>query len=288
MNSTSYHFKVGTFNCIMINDGTLAYSKPAQTHFANAPSDLLAQALLEYNIQLELWEEWISPLPCLVIQTGKHQVLVDTGLGKVDFGPNAGKLLQHLQAEGIQPSDIDVVILTHAHGDHIGGNTDPDGNAAFTHAQYVMRKEEWDFWTSETTLAQPEHEWMTPFVHRQLLPLYKSFKLLEQDTEIVPGVQTLFALGHTPGHMALTISSRGDKLLCFGDVITHPIHLEQPDWYIEPDCQPDQAVRTRRRLLEHAAVEQARVFAFHFDFPSLGYVHTQQGAWRWKPVAAMG
>jgi glyoxylase-like metal-dependent hydrolase (beta-lactamase superfamily II) len=286
MNNESFHFKVGTFECIVVNDGTLTYSDPAQIHFANAPSDRLAQALREYNIKPDQWDEWISPLPCLVIQTGKHRVLVDTGMGNVDSAPNAGKLLQNLQAEGISPSEIDTIILSHGHSDHIGGNTDPNGHAAFSQARYVMRKEEWDFWTSETTLAQPAYEWMTSYVHKSLLPLKDRFELLEQDMEIVPGVHTLFAPGHTPGHMALVIVSSGEQLICLGDVISHPIHLEQPDWYLDPDCQPDQAVRTRRLLLNRAALDQALVFAYHFDFPGLGYVHQQQEAWKWQTIAA--
>jgi glyoxylase-like metal-dependent hydrolase (beta-lactamase superfamily II) len=284
VNSENFHFNIGTFECIVVSDGTLTYTSPANVHFANAPSDRLTPALLKYNIQLDQWDEWISPLPCLVIQTGKHQVLVDTGLGNVDFAPNAGKLLQNLQAEGIRPSDIDTVIISHAHGDHIGGNTDSEERAAFSQARYFMRKEEWDFWTSETTLAQPEHEWMTPFVHKQLLPLHNRFELLEQDNEIVPGISTIFAPGHTPGHMALVIASSGEQLLCLGDVITHPIHLEEPDWYIESDCQPEQAVRTRRWLLDRSTGEHTRVFAFHFDFPGLGYVHQLQESWKWQPI----
>jgi glyoxylase-like metal-dependent hydrolase (beta-lactamase superfamily II) len=284
MNQNSYHFKVGDFNCIVVNDGSLSYTYPAQTHFANAPSDQLAQALRKHNIELDLWDEWISPLPCLLIQTGKHKILVDTGLGNVDFAPNAGNLLQNLQAEGIQPGDIDTVILSHAHGDHIGGNADPAGRPTFPHARYIMRKEEWDFWTSETTLAQPEHEWMTSFTQKQLLPLSNRFELIEQDIEIVRGIHTLFAAGHTPGHMAVEVVSNGKKLLCVGDMIAHPIHLEQPDWHLAPDCQPDQAVRTKRRFLQRAADEGALVFAFHFDFPALGYVSQHQKAWQWQTI----
>lgn len=288
MNSTSYHFGTGDFKCTLIKDGTLTYTTPAQAHFANAPVDQLKQALLRHNIQLDSWSEWISPLPVLLIQAEEKKVLVDTGLGKVDFGPDAGLLLQNLQAEGIEPGDIDFVILTHAHGDHIGWNTNAEGLAAFPKARYIMRKEEWDFWTSEETLAQSRYEWMMPFVRKQLLPLRSRFELLERDEEIVPGVHTLFAPGHTPGHMAVAITSKDQELLCVGDVISHPLHAERPDWYIEPDCQPDQAVRTRMQLLDRAANTQARVFAFHFDFPGIGYVRRQQEAWEWQPISTPG
>ena len=95
------------------------------------------------------------------------------------------------------------------------------------------------------TLAKPEHEWMTSFVHKRFLPLQIRLELLEQDKEIFPGISTIIVSGHTPGQMALVIASSGEELLSLGDVITHPIHLEEPERYIESDCQPEQAVRTR-------------------------------------------
>ena len=285
MNLDSFHFKVGTFDCIAISDGTLTYTDPADLHFVTAPADRLAQALRTYNIDLDQWKEWISPLTSLVIQTGKHCVLVDTGLGHIDFGPNAGKLLKNLHEEGIEAGDIDTVILSHAHGDHIGGNTNSEGRAAFPHARYIMHKAEWDFWTSETTLAHPDYNWMTFFVEKQLSPIADRFDLLEQDAEIVPGVRTLLAPGHTPGNIVISIKSEGEQLLYLGDVFAHPIHLEEPGWHLAPDCQPELSIRTRRWLFDLAATEQALVMAFHVDFPGLGYIQKQKDAWKWQPIA---
>ncbi len=280
----SYRFKVGAFECVVVSDGTLTYTNPAPELFANAPSDRLALALLAYGIQLEKWAEWISSLNCLVIRAGEHCILIDTGLGTVDFGPDAGRLLGNLRAEGIEPGDIDTVVLTHAHGDHVGGNTDSEGKAAFPHARYLMAKAEWDFWTSEATLAQPEHEWMSLFVNKSLLPLKDRFQFLEQDTEIVPGILALAAPGHTPGNLVLSVSSMNERLLCLGDVFAHPIHVDHPDWYFAPEVQPQQAVQTRKRLLERAAADRALVFALHLDFPGLGYVREEQGKLTWQPI----
>lgn len=284
MTTASYHFNVGKIECIAVNDGTLTYTDPAPLHFVNAPTDRLGPALRAYGIQLEAWKEWISPLICLVIKAGEHCILIDTGLGTFDWAPNAGRLLQNLQAEGIYPADIDTVIISHAHGDHIGGTTDSEGRAAFPKARYIMSKVEWDFWTSEKNLSQPEYQWMTPFVQQKLLPIQDRFQLLEQDVEIVPGIHTLFAPGHTPGNMAVVVKSGSEQLLSLGDVIAHPLHVEQPDWYLEPDCQPEQSVRTRRQLLERAAVEHALVCGFHLDFPGLGYVRQQLGNWKWQAI----
>lgn len=281
MNMDSYRFNLGSFECIAVSDGSIPSTDTAQVLFKNAPRESLEELLRSHNIQLDQWSELFT---CLLIRTGKRCVLLDTGLGKLDWAPNAGKLLQNLHAEGIESGDINAVIISHAHGDHIGGNTDSDGRAAFPHARYYMRKEEWDFWTSKTTLSKPEHQWMAGFVDKNLLPIQDYFHLLKEDTEIVPGIRTLFAPGHTPGNMAVAVESDGKQLMYLGDVILHPLHLEQPDWYSEPDCQPAQTVRTRRLLLKRASHNRALVFAYHFDFPALGYALSQNGNWKWQPI----
>jgi glyoxylase-like metal-dependent hydrolase (beta-lactamase superfamily II) len=104
--------------------------------------------------------------------------------------------------------------------------------------------------------------------------------------EIVPGVHAISAPGHTPGHMALAIVSEGEQLLDLVDVVGHPIHLEQPQWSMLVDDQPEVAERTRRALLERAAAEQSPILAYHFDFPGVGYVQKQQDEWKWQPIVA--
>ena len=123
-----------------VSDGTHIYTPPtfpppATFLFANAPREHLEQALREHNLKPEQWVEWISPYICVVVNTGEHRVLVDTGAD--GLGPNTGKLLENLKAEGIAPEDIDTVILTHGHPDHIGGNTDSEGKPVFCNARYV-------------------------------------------------------------------------------------------------------------------------------------------------------
>ncbi|OGN91301.1 MAG: hypothetical protein A2Y88_01405 [Chloroflexi bacterium RBG_13_48_10] len=284
MNTGSFHFKVGRFDCIAISDGSMPSHDAAQILFTNAPKRLLASTLREYNSSLDQWTEQFT---CLVVKTEEHCVLFDTGLGVIDSVPSAGKLLQNLQACDIEPGEIDTVIISHAHGDHIGGNTDSGGQAVYPQARYYMRREEWDFWTSETTLANPAYGWMTEFVNQGLLPIRDRIQLLEQDLEIVPGITTLFAPGHTPGNLAAVIESGNEQLLYLGDVILHPIHVEHADWYSSFDCLPVMAVRTRQLLLERAVADQALIIAYHLDFPGLGYARGQQGKWKWQPIDMM-
>ncbi len=290
MNGEVHRFKVGSFDCMAVSDGTHTYAPPtfpppATLLFVNAPRRRLGQVLREHNLHPEQWAEWISPYICLLVNTGKHRVLVDTGAD--GLAPSTGRLLKNLQAEGISPEDIDTVILTHGHPDHIGGNTDAEGKPAFPKARYVMWRDEWDFWMSdqaERKLDEHVKEVLLKFARKNLPPIQGQLDIVDHETEIVPGIQAIAAPGHTPGHMALAISSAGEQLLCISDVALHPIHLEQPDWYAAVDFDPQQTVATRRRLLNKAATEKALVLAFHFPFPGLGCIVQKREAWQWQPI----
>ncbi|MBU4426555.1 MAG: MBL fold metallo-hydrolase [Proteobacteria bacterium] len=289
MSTEVYHFKVGAFECMAVSDGTLTYTPPtfpppATLLFCNAPRGDLEHTLRQHNIQPEHWAEWISQYICLLVNTGEHRVLVDTGADGLD--PNTGKLLQNLQAEGIAPEDIDMVILTHCHPDHIGGNTLDNGKPAFPNARFAMWKDEWDFWTSkqaEEKLDEHVREVLLSVARKNLPPIQERLDLIEREREILPGIHAIAA----PGHMALVISSEGEQLLCISDTALHPIHLEQPEWCAAVDFAPDQVVATRRRILKRAAAEKALVLAFHFPFPGLGHIVQKGEAWQWQPIATM-
>lgn len=282
MNAESYRFKVGSFECFAISDGFGVYPKAARILFADAPEESLTQVLHEHNIQPEDWSEWKSPFICLAIRTDKHLVLVDTGYGIVDFAPNAGKLIQNLQTVGIAPSDIDTVILTHGHRDHLYGVTDDaTGKVVFSNARHVMWRDEWEFRNSEEGIDFDDGD-----ASLKLSLLRGQLELIDSEMEIVPGIHAVAAPGHTPGHMAVAIESEGEQLLHLVDAVGHPIHLEQPHWHMRTDYQPELAERSRRMLLNRAATEQALVLAYHFEFPGLGYVQQQQSAWRWQPIVA--
>ncbi len=290
MNSEVYRFMVGNFECMAVSDGTHTYAPPtfpppATFLFTNAPRESLEQVLRRHSLEPERWAEWVSPYICLVINTGEHRVLVDTGAN--GLGPDTGRLLQNLRTERIEPEDIDTVILTHGHPDHIGGNTDSEGKLTFPNARYIMWKDEWDFWNSEEAerkLEEHVREILLGYARKNLPPIQGQLHLVEQEAEILPGIRAIAAPGHTPGHMAVAISSGGELLLCLSDTVLHPIHLEQPDWHAAVDFAPQQVIATRHRLLNRAATEKALVLAFHFPFPALGHVVHKGEAWQWQPI----
>ncbi len=290
MNSQTHRFKVGNFQCIAVSDGAYTYAPPtfpppAVFLFTNASREPLEQMLRQHNLQPGQWLGWVSPYICLVINTGEHLVLVDTGAD--GLAPDTGKLLRNLKTEGIEPEDIDTVILTHGHPDHIGGNTDSEGRLVFPSARHIMWRREWDFWNSdEAALKLEEHvrEVLLGYARKNLPPIHGQLDLVDREMEILPGIEAIAAPGHTPGHMALAVSSRGEQLLCVSDVVLHPIHLERPEWYAAIDFDLEQLQATRRRILTRAATENALVLAFHFPFPGLGRVVPRAEGWQWQPV----
>lgn len=282
-----HQFTVGSFDCTVVSDGTYAYPHPAQLFFADAPSDELAPALEQYGIDPVQWDEYVSPYPSLVIETGDHTVLVDTGAGEI--APTTGKLQAALGMAGIAAETVDVVVLTHGHADHVGGTLDSDGNPAFPNARYVMSTDEWEFWTEEPDLSSLRvddslKDLLVMAARANLAPLEDHVDLFGGETGVVPGITVLPAPGHTPGHVAVDVESGDERLLNVVDTVLHPLHVERPEWTAAVDYDPRRTVETRRALLQQASDDDVLVFAAHFPAPGLGRISARNETWEWQPL----
>jgi glyoxylase-like metal-dependent hydrolase (beta-lactamase superfamily II) len=158
------------------------FPPPATFLFTNAPKTMLNKALEAYGLRTNTWMSWVSPYLCIVINTGDHQVLIDTGAGAL--APTTGKLFSSLNAEGVQADAIDTVILTHGHPDHLGGNT-RDGDVVFPNARFVVGQAEWEFWTSTPDLKADEHtqHMLITTAENNLLPLADRVTCIRHEEE---------------------------------------------------------------------------------------------------------
>ena len=278
----SHRFQVGSIACTVLSDGY--YSYPAAWFFPNADPAELVRAMEGHHLPTD---SVLSPYTCLLIETGRHTVLVDTGAG--ESSRTSGAIQARLEMAGVRSKDVDTVILTHAHADHIGGAIDLCGRSAFPNARYVLSETEWEFWTAARTdlgaLRAPDaaKESINSMARRCLGVLRHQIEPIDRETEVVPGVVAIPAPGHTPGHLAVLIASEGHYLLNLGDAAVHPLHLEQPSWQNGFDLAPDRALLTRRWLMDRAIADDMHVMAFHFPFPSIGRVAVSNGGWLWTP-----
>ena len=284
----NHEFAVGEFDCTVVSDGSFAYPNPRRLFFFNAEQDELATALERHGIDPESWETYVSPYPCILIRTDDSTVLVDTGGGAL--GDHTGKLPTNLRQVGTPPEAIDTVLLTHIHPDHIGGNLDENGDPAFPNAEYVVSRTEAEFWLNDPDLSSlnvPDHitEAMIMFADKQVRPLGDRLKRIDDETELVPGVRTIPAPGHTPGHVAVEVSSGEETFLYLVDLVFQPIHVERPEWYTAFDIDPDLVVESRRQLLDRAAKRATLVMAQHFPAPGLGQIHIADAEYRWTPIS---
>lgn len=256
MKSDIFPFNIGNFNCFAIRDG----------------------------------DDWDRNV--LLIRTGQQQVLIDTGVGRDLYSPPAC-LLERLQAAGTPRATIDVVILSHADFDHIGGTMDESGNPAFPNARYVLPREEWAFWSGKPKRLQPNAAYDEEFrkmahdiPHTRLAQLRDRLELIDTEVEIVPGIRVIAAPGHTPGYTVIAVSSGNQEFIYIGDLIYDPKDIEKPYWYSVFDFHPEQVVVTRNTVFEQAARQKALLMASHIPFPGLGYVSKREPGWLWQAYDA--
>ncbi len=277
----AHRVQVGQIEVLVLEDA--AFPGPPALFALNAPQAELADAMAEQGLAPDDTID-VSVHP-LLVETDGQRVLLDTGLGAQ--GPMPGNLLNALAAEGIAPEDIDVVLITHLHFDHFGGAIDASGAPVFPNARYLITGAERAFWAAGPSLGELAVPAEQNDQSRQgaLDVLAAMEGLLEEiapGDEIAPGITATDAKGHTPGHLAVEISSDGEGMLHLVDAVHVPfLHLEHPDWFMVADNWPAWSLTNRKLLLDRAADENLLVATYHFPFPGVGRVTKDEVGWLW-------
>jgi glyoxylase-like metal-dependent hydrolase (beta-lactamase superfamily II) len=267
-------FQVGALDIQVIYDGQLR--EDPHWFFIDRPT-------AEWQAEAGVGPAGIDRLGvhCLLVRAGDQFALLDTGLGLDAASPASemvlgerGLLLPELARLGVTPEQIDVVVLSHGHTDHLGGNVLADGSPAFPRARYYLASADYTHFTAPdaATAVAVSAAAGSPFHVQQLVPLRErdQLALTDGEVEVLPGVRMLPAPGHTPGHVCVSLASAGEVALYVGDLLHHPIQADHPDWSPYFDWLPDLSARSRQQMLDRARAERALILTAHFPYPGAG------------------
>jgi len=272
-----YRFALGAFEVTTLLDGALQLDGPHPIFGENVEAEDVAALAAEHFLPATRME--IS-FTVTLVNTGSELILVDTGNGDIGRRSAAGLLVERLAAAGYGPEMIDTVVITHFHPDHIGGLTE-GGAPAFPNAAYVFPAAEYDFWAK----ADPEGR-IGSLVQSKVVPLAERARMIAPGEAVAPGIESVDAHGHTPGHMALHLESGGERLLLLADTANHYVmSVERPDWHVRFDMDKEGAVAARRRLLGMAAADRIPVVGYHMPPPAVGYLAESGSGFRWVPAS---
>jgi len=256
-------FMLGEFEVTTILAGTTPREDPHSVFGTNVSPEEFAAVSDANFLSSDVAQFYFTPT---VVNTGPELVLFDTGLS------GAGTTAV-LATAGYTPDQIDKVVLTHMHGDHIGGLM-TDGAPTFPNATYVTGQAEFDFWAGAANDG----------LEANVRPLADRFSFVADDATVTAGVTSVASFGHTPGHMAYRIDSGDASLLVMGDLAAHPIwSIANPTWELRFDMDKAAAATTRRRMLDMAASDRIPSVFYHLPFPAVGYVDTDGDGFRWIP-----
>ena len=280
-------FKVGDIQMTTLYDGVVARKQPDPTFIRNASVDDLAEALAASGLPTDNVPN-IFAVP--IARVGGRTILFDAGTGG-QVGPTTGLMTDNMKAAGIDPGSVDTILISHFHPDHIFGLMAPQTNAAvYPNAEIVMPEVEYSWWTDTgvfTRLPEARHGLARRI--QAVLPGWKAngrIRLVGDNVEVAPGIRTIFAPGHTPGHTAWHVASGNDQLLVLADVVTYnPVFLRNPGWHAAFDSDGPLAEANRRKLLDRAIADKAMVTAYHFVFPAAGIIARDGSGYTFSPLS---
>jgi glyoxylase-like metal-dependent hydrolase (beta-lactamase superfamily II) len=282
-----YRFAIGDVEAVVISDGGLSFQPIQPTWAPEASKEELEGTLRSAFLPTD---RLALDVNTLLLNIGGELILVDSGAGKL-FGPSLGKVRERLSAAGVEPAQVTGVVLTHAHGDHFGGLLDGDGKPVFANAAYFASKTEVDYWTgadpdmSKLRLPEESKKVFAANAKRYFGAIKDRLNPVLPGQKIVPGLEVVGTPGHTPGHIALLVSSGKETLLNSADTVNHhALMFSHPEWTTAFDSDPKMAAETRRKMLDRAAADGLRVLGYHLPFPGIGHVRTVKGGgFEWAP-----
>lgn len=272
-----FRIMLGDFEVTAISDGTVDLPMDKLLHQPPATTDKeMARAYLGNPVE--------TSVTGYLVNTGSKLVLIDTGAGNL-FGPTLGKLLANLKASGYQPEQVDEVLITHMHPDHVGGLA-ANGQAAFPNAVVRADQHDTDFWLSQANMDKAPADSkgyfqgamasLSPYSGKQRLQPFNGA------AEITPGIRAVASYGHTPGHISYLVESKGKKLLLVGDLIhAGAVQFDHPEVTISFDSDPKTAAAARKQAFTAAAKDGTLIGAAHLPFPGLGHLRGNGKAYVW-------
>lgn len=282
-----YRFRHGDFEVTVVSDGALPLGKAEDSFIGAQPGQV--NALLRAH--------FLDPATtvleqnAVIVNTGRQLILFDTGMGESMgeasrmFGPTTGRLIRNMRAAGIEPEQIDLVVVSHAHCDHCWALVDAQGNRNFPNAQVAISEADLRYWTDDGNKRGPA--FMVPFIDgaKKNLSAYRDRMVMAQDgKEVAPGVIAISTPGHTVGHTVFAIVSNNQPIVFTGDLAHHHVLLlRHPLWEFAYDTDPKQSAQTRSRMLARFAAEQTLLLSYHFPWPGLGRVVKEGEGYAWVP-----
>lgn len=278
-----YRMAVGGFELTALYDGYIDRDPKFFTGIAAQDvQELIARMFLEATPGVQ------TAVNTYLVHTGTRLILIDAGASNV-LGPTLGGVGANIRAAGYDPAQVDTVLMTHLHSDHVSGLLTPEGKPLFPNADVRVAKPEADYWLDQANAAKAPAD-IQPFftAARDAVAPYAAAGRLKPFTpgeEVAPGITSVAAFGHTPGHTAYLIASGGKSLLVWGDIVNnHALQFPRPDVALEFDSDRTQAVGTRKAIFAAAAKDRLWVAGAHLPFPGIGHVRAEADGYAWVPV----
>ena len=273
-----YRFKVGSFTVTTVHDGFFA--RPLEGFVRNAPlSDV--QAVLRDAFLPQ--DRLVIPFTVTFLDTGRDLVVFDSGNGVTAPTATNGRMIANMRAAGIDPARVTRVVMSHFHGDHVNGLLNAEGAAAFPNAEVIVPEAEIAWWGDASNETRSPEGQRATFANsaRRLAPYTTRLRRIGPDAEVVSGVRSVAAYGHTPGHTCYHIADGADQMMFVADTTNRPELLaRRPEFHIIFDFDAVAAEATRRRIYDRVATDRIRITGYHFPFPANGYLAKEGSGYR--------